>query len=624
MQLIKVRLTCQNGLKVAEIPMDADEMKQLKKEACRAIMNVAKKLLPEGCDVQRLTYVDDEADHCNFVVDTLDDALDFCNDEIDDNIGTMKVLDLMVRSNEDDQQHQQQHAQKHQEEHQKHLEQHQQQHASACAASTPCSSSGCPSMPDVIKLLRCMTYGLDIRRVIPKLAEACLQIVNETQIPELFSLLDILMAMKEETLDWNQLPVHIGTAYEVIHSLPHEVQKDLLSRGTKAFEACIADMRAVHQTSVEVHPQITCDGCEQFPITGERYKCVDCADYDLCRACHDRMQEIHPGHTFARVPGLHADVVDFHMGGDAPKEEDDFSIPCSQVPQATNEIPKNDPEKPEKDEPEKAESEVQSHDSKSGKHYYIGEIPAPEESPPSEASCSWEEISSTSEAVVHASALSKLLNHPDKAVRVAANEALAQASFEAHQGTSLDEEPAEEPAETVSEVVTIESEVDEENQIDLEAPKAPEPLSAQVISADLQLGNDAMVEQSEARGDVSPEFEALLGDGEYHLVTQAFRLGRIFMSGGSGGKAFAKAYVRNDGSVQWPGNALLRSCSGPSHGFCELALNYAVPVGDTVELVLDLEVEAQEGGAAARSAWVMCNGEGEPFGPLLILEVVHM
>ena len=48
--------------------------------------------------------MDDEADHCNFVVDTLDDALDFCNDEIDDNIGTMKVLDLMVRSNENDQQ----------------------------------------------------------------------------------------------------------------------------------------------------------------------------------------------------------------------------------------------------------------------------------------------------------------------------------------------------------------------------------------------------------------------------------------------------------------------------------------------------------------------------------------
>jgi len=35
-----------------------------------------------------------------------------------------------------------------------------------------------------------------------------------------------------------------------------------------------------------VHSSVRCDGCDQFPLQGLRYKCFVCKDYDLCHPCH--------------------------------------------------------------------------------------------------------------------------------------------------------------------------------------------------------------------------------------------------------------------------------------------------------------------------------------------------
>jgi len=41
-----------------------------------------------------------------------------------------------------------------------------------------------------------------------------------------------------------------------------------------------------------VHEGITCDGCQQSPITGIRFKCRVCPDYDLCTSCEAK--DVHP------------------------------------------------------------------------------------------------------------------------------------------------------------------------------------------------------------------------------------------------------------------------------------------------------------------------------------------
>jgi hypothetical protein len=41
-----------------------------------------------------------------------------------------------------------------------------------------------------------------------------------------------------------------------------------------------------------VHAHITCDGCDQSPIVGQRFKCKDMDDFDLCSMCYAKWQSL--------------------------------------------------------------------------------------------------------------------------------------------------------------------------------------------------------------------------------------------------------------------------------------------------------------------------------------------
>lgn len=48
----------------------------------------------------------------------------------------------------------------------------------------------------------------------------------------------------------------------------------------------------------EEHPGVVCDGCDK-PVTGFRYKCVQCPDYDLCGKCETK--GLHSEHNMMRI-----------------------------------------------------------------------------------------------------------------------------------------------------------------------------------------------------------------------------------------------------------------------------------------------------------------------------------
>lgn len=51
----------------------------------------------------------------------------------------------------------------------------------------------------------------------------------------------------------------------------------------------------VHEPTVtNRHPGVTCDGCKTFPITGKRFKCLVCHDFDLCEVCEAKNDHVHP------------------------------------------------------------------------------------------------------------------------------------------------------------------------------------------------------------------------------------------------------------------------------------------------------------------------------------------
>jgi hypothetical protein len=52
-------------------------------------------------------------------------------------------------------------------------------------------------------------------------------------------------------------------------------------------------------SNVMVHSGVQCDGCNMYPLKGNRYKCTQCEDYDLCTKCNKN--KIHSQHNFTSV-----------------------------------------------------------------------------------------------------------------------------------------------------------------------------------------------------------------------------------------------------------------------------------------------------------------------------------
>ena len=53
-----------------------------------------------------------------------------------------------------------------------------------------------------------------------------------------------------------------------------------------------------------VHPGTRCDSCERSPITGTRYKCANCSNYDLCEQCEAQRDKVKHNeyHLFLQIP----------------------------------------------------------------------------------------------------------------------------------------------------------------------------------------------------------------------------------------------------------------------------------------------------------------------------------
>jgi len=53
------------------------------------------------------------------------------------------------------------------------------------------------------------------------------------------------------------------------------------------------NMPAAENNEIE-HTGVVCDGCEVAPITGNRYKCSVCKDFDYCSNCEENKDHPHP------------------------------------------------------------------------------------------------------------------------------------------------------------------------------------------------------------------------------------------------------------------------------------------------------------------------------------------
>jgi hypothetical protein len=78
----------------------------------------------------------------------------------------------------------------------------------------------------------------------------------------------------------------------------------------QAMGQCARGQAPAAEASPDVHSNIRCDGCGQFPLVGVRYKCTVCNDYDLCSACEAKGQHPvdHPLIKLKQAPQAERDV----------------------------------------------------------------------------------------------------------------------------------------------------------------------------------------------------------------------------------------------------------------------------------------------------------------------------
>lgn len=60
------------------------------------------------------------------------------------------------------------------------------------------------------------------------------------------------------------------------------------------FKAQLSGEEAPKLPESPIHENFQCKGCNTIPITGERYECLKCPNFNLCYVCEQKIQHDHP------------------------------------------------------------------------------------------------------------------------------------------------------------------------------------------------------------------------------------------------------------------------------------------------------------------------------------------
>eukprot|EP00927_Polykrikos_kofoidii_P018550 TRINITY_DN18608_c0_g1_i2.p1 TRINITY_DN18608_c0_g1~~TRINITY_DN18608_c0_g1_i2.p1 ORF type:complete len:719 (+),score=131.96 TRINITY_DN18608_c0_g1_i2:87-2159(+) len=161
--------------------------------------------------------------------------------------------------------------------------------ATASLASSSATSAD-PLVTEALTEINGLGCGMDLRRLMPVLAQAALRVIENAHEPTLFQLLDTVIAFRDGHLTAESLPLVVPQVLEVLGSLPLATKLHLFTQMKCEAQQAVAKLRnseeyQQQQPVVEVHACVTCDGCGMGPIVGERYKSLVRHDFDYCKAC---------------------------------------------------------------------------------------------------------------------------------------------------------------------------------------------------------------------------------------------------------------------------------------------------------------------------------------------------
>jgi len=80
---------------------------------------------------------------------------------------------------------------------------------------------------------------------------------------------------------------------------PQASRRESETNSYKATAVSVPDYKRKREEQLK-HAGITCDGCKCLIVKGNRWKCTECPDYDLCDECMTEDPPVH-SHQFRKI-----------------------------------------------------------------------------------------------------------------------------------------------------------------------------------------------------------------------------------------------------------------------------------------------------------------------------------
>ena len=91
-----------------------------------------------------------------------------------------------------------------------------------------------------------------------------------------------------------QILIEPGASFLVLSNSNPELSENYINTVKTLVRTEMEKSIGYDRTHEPVWTGVTCDGCKDFPITGLRFKCTVCDNFDFCEFCEMTMQHPHP------------------------------------------------------------------------------------------------------------------------------------------------------------------------------------------------------------------------------------------------------------------------------------------------------------------------------------------
>jgi len=93
----------------------------------------------------------------------------------------------------------------------------------------------------------------------------------------------------------NQKKIDEAIAYAVNKALTSGFERIKEEITQTAIKSAVQLCEKNAKKSTAIHSGVSCNGCKMYPIVGNRYKCTQCYDFDLCDECEAKaVDHMHP------------------------------------------------------------------------------------------------------------------------------------------------------------------------------------------------------------------------------------------------------------------------------------------------------------------------------------------